>query len=192
MAPPLVRAARRARVAAADAVDPVPVQIRHPRHDGRYPLGHQRDHGIEVVPNQAGIGRSLAAQLEQTVLPPFLRRHLCHDLLGQDVQRGGRDDGRVELPGTYRRQQGSALDRLPSRDRGSSTASGTPLSEWLDRPARWRKVAMLRGRSPTWHTSSIGPMSMPSSNDAVATGALSSPALRRSSTRSRRSFDRLP
>ncbi len=50
---------------------------------------------------------------------------------------------------------------------------------------------MLRG-DPTWHTSSTGPMSMPSSRDAVATRARRSPARRRSSTRRRRSFDRLP
>ena len=37
---------------------------------------------------------------------------------------------------------------------------------------------MLRGE-PIWHTSSTGPMSMPSSSDAVATSALRSPARRR-------------
>ena len=50
---------------------------------------------------------------------------------------------------------------------------------------------MLRGE-PIWHTSSTGPMSMPSSSDAVATSARRSPARSRVSTRCRRSFDRLP
>ena len=50
---------------------------------------------------------------------------------------------------------------------------------------------MLRG-DPIWQTSSTGPMSMPSSSEAVATSALRSPARRRDSTRERRSFDRLP
>ncbi len=50
---------------------------------------------------------------------------------------------------------------------------------------------MARG-DPTWHTSSTGPTSMPSSNDAVATNARRSPARSRSSTRRRRSLDRLP
>ncbi len=68
---------------------------------------------------------------------------------------------------------------------------GTPVREWLDRPTRWRKVAMLRGE-PTWQTSSTGPMSMPSSREAVATRARSSPARRRCSTRRRRSLERLP
>ena len=50
---------------------------------------------------------------------------------------------------------------------------------------------MLRG-DPIWQTSSTGPMSMPSSSDAVATSARRSPARRRVSTRWRRSFERLP
>ena len=50
---------------------------------------------------------------------------------------------------------------------------------------------MLRGE-PIWQTSSTGPMSIPSSSDAVATRAFSSPARSRRSTRARRSFERLP
>ena len=45
---------------------------------------------------------------------------------------------------------------------------------------------------PTWQASSTGPMSMPSSRDAVATRARRSPARRRDSVRLRRSADRLP
>ena len=40
---------------------------------------------------------------------------------------------------------------------------------------------MLRGE-PIWHTSSTGPMSMPSSSEAVATSARRSPARSRDST----------
>ena len=43
-----------------------------------------------------------------------------------------------------------------------------------------RKVAMERGE-PSWHTRSTSPTSMPSSSDAVATSALSWPALSRCS-----------
>ena len=50
---------------------------------------------------------------------------------------------------------------------------------------------MLRGE-PIWHTSSTGPMSMPSSSEAVATSAARSPARRRASSRCRRSLERLP
>ena len=50
---------------------------------------------------------------------------------------------------------------------------------------------MLRG-DPTWQTSSTGPMSIPSSSEAVATRARSSPALSRVSTLSRLCLERLP
>ncbi len=50
---------------------------------------------------------------------------------------------------------------------------------------------MLRGE-PTWQTRSIEPMSMPSSSEAVATSAFSSPSLSRCSSGRRRSFERLP
>ena len=67
-----------------------------------------------------------------------------------------------------------------------------PPRLWFERPTRCRNVAMLRGE-PIWHTSSTGPMSMPSSSDAVATRALRSPgAQARLDAVARRSFDRLP
>ncbi len=78
-----------------------------------------------------------------------------------------------------------------SRVRGNRRPLGTPPREWLARPTRWSKVAMLRG-VPIWQTNSTGPMSMPSSREAVATRALSSPARRRVSTRWRRSLDSEP
>ncbi len=69
-----------------------------------------------------------------------------------------------------------------SRVRGNSRPFGVPPRLWLERPTRCRKVAMLRGE-PIWHTSSTGPMSMPSSSDAVATSARRSPARSLVSTR---------
>ena len=69
-----------------------------------------------------------------------------------------------------------------SRVSGKSRPLGVPARLWLERPTRWRKVAMLRGE-PIWHTSSTGPMSMPSSSEAVATRALRSPARSLVSTR---------
>ena len=50
---------------------------------------------------------------------------------------------------------------------------------------------MLRGE-PIWHTSSTGPMSMPSSSEAVATMARRSPARNRASTRCLRPLDSDP
>ena len=50
---------------------------------------------------------------------------------------------------------------------------------------------MARG-DPIWQTSSTGPTSIPSSNEAVATRARRSPARRRVSTMRRRAAERLP
>ena len=73
-----------------------------------------------------------------------------------------------------------------SRVSGYSRPLGVPERLWFDRPTRCKNVAILRGE-PIWHTSSTGPMSIPSSSDAVATSAFRSPARRRFSTRWRRS-----
>ena len=95
----------------------------------------------------------------------------------------------------------SAPLRTPASSAVHSTSSsrvigyrrpfGVPPRLCPERPTRCRKVAMLRGEA-IWQTISIGPMSMPSSSDAVATSARSSPARSCDSTRCRRSFDRLP
>ena len=50
----------------------------------------------------------------------------------------------------------------------------------------------MRCGEPIWHTRSTWPMSMPSSSDAVATSAFSSPRFSRCSASRRRSFARLP
>ena len=78
-----------------------------------------------------------------------------------------------------------------SRVVGYKNPRGVPDRVWLDRPTRCRKVAMLRGE-PIWHTSSTGPMSMPSSSEAVATRARRSPARSRASTRCLRPLDSDP
>ena len=78
-----------------------------------------------------------------------------------------------------------------SRDSGNSRPFGSRPSPWPERPTRCSSAAITRGE-PSWHTRSTSPMSMPSSSEDVATSALSSPALSRSSARSRCSFARLP
>ena len=148
--------------------------------------------------------------------------HLVECLPGQIRRRGrpGAPAGTGRPPATGRRPHsaticwarmssgatgGEMASRLPARTPASraqhSTSSsrvmgkrrplGRPPRWCPERPTRCRKVAMLRGEA-IWHTSSTGPMSMPSSSDAVATRARSSPARSRVSTRSRRSLDRLP
>jgi len=98
--------------------------------------------------------------------------------------------GGVQAAAAHGGQERRTLDELVSRER-EQDPSGVPWRVWLERPTRCNMVAMARGE-PTWQTSSTGPMSMPSSSDAVATSACRSPARNRVSTRWRRSFDRLP
>ena len=65
-----------------------------------------------------------------------------------------------------------------SRDIGNRRPLGVPAIVWPARPTRCRNVAMRCGE-PIWHTRSTWPMSMPSSSDAVATSAFSSPRFSR-------------
>ena len=78
-----------------------------------------------------------------------------------------------------------------SRDSGNSRPLGVPSTAWPERPTRCRKLAIERGE-PSWQTRSTSPMSMPSSSEAVATSAFSSPCLSRCSASSRCSLARLP
>ena len=65
-----------------------------------------------------------------------------------------------------------------------SGPSGLAPTQCPDRPTRCSATAMERGE-PIWQTRSTVPMSMPSSSEAVATTARSSPFFRRASASSR-------
>ncbi len=75
-----------------------------------------------------------------------------------------------------------------SRVSGKSRPLGRPPRWCPERPTRCSRVAIERVE-PSWQTRSTEPMSIPSSSDAVATRAESSPALRRRSLSSRCSLD---
>ena len=70
-----------------------------------------------------------------------------------------------------------------SRESGNRRPLGVPPIAWPERPTRCRKVAIERGE-PIWQTRLTSPMSMPSSSEAVATSALSSPRFSRCSAAS--------
>ena len=78
-----------------------------------------------------------------------------------------------------------------SRLRGNRRPFGVAPRWWPERPTRCRNTAMERGE-PSWQTRSISPISIPSSREAVATRALSSPRFNRCSAFRRCSFARLP
>ena len=181
-----------AAAAAQPPGHPVPVQVGGPAAAaGPDPLGDQLGDLVEVLGGQVRERGRPPDQGQQVVLGPVRRRALGHHLLGQDVQRAGRDHAARRAGRTAPR---AAAPRTPPARRGTSGTAARPGCRsrvWLDRPTRCRNVAKLRGE-PIWQTSSTGPMSMPSSRDAVATRARRSPLRSRDSTRCRRSLDRLP
>ena len=71
-----------------------------------------------------------------------------------------------------------------SRVTGNSRPFGVAPRQWPARPIRCSPTAKLRG-DPSCTTSSTAPTSMPSSSDAVATTAFSSPDFSRFSASNR-------
>ena len=92
------------------------------------------------------VGGGPADQLEELVFLPLLgRRHLGDDLLGQDVERGHRGQGRRRGGPCARRPASAAHSTSSSRVVGKMMPSGTPWREWLERPTRCRKVKWPAG-----------------------------------------------
>ena len=123
MAPPLVRAARRAPAGPQPTVDRVVVEMGPPAPaPGLDAPGGQVHHLVELVAGEAGERRGPTDQGEEGVDVPLPGGgHLGHDLLGQDVQRGHGRMEQVEVPGPHRRQEGRALDQLVAGERVEAT-----------------------------------------------------------------------
>ena len=178
-----------AATAAQHAVDAVAVDVgrRRGRRRRRRPRSSISTISSKSSRVEVAVGPGAAHEGEEVVLAPVLAGALGDDLLREDVERRDRRVRRGR--GGRRGRRGRGRRTRPAR-RGSS-GRGAPAAcrprAWPERPTRCRKVAMLRGE-PIWQTRSMVPMSMPSSSEAVATSACSSPALRRCSTRRRRSL----
>ena len=97
-----------------DGVDPVAMEIGHPLAPaGGDALGGQFEDVLEVGVGQLGVGGGPTDESEHVGLGPlFGRRHLGHDLLGQDVEGGHRRMGGVEAAGADRGQESGALDQF--------------------------------------------------------------------------------
>ena len=109
--------------------------------------------------------------------PPLAHADFGDDLLREHVERRAAATWmRSSSPRPHARR--AARRTRPGRRATAGTAgpSGCAPSAWPARPTRCRKAAIARGE-PSWQTRSTSPMSMPSSSDAVATSALSSPRL---------------
>ena len=111
----------------------------------------------------------------QLVLVPFACGDLGDDLLREHVERLLGDRQPVELAAATA-SSNAAHSTRSSRDSGKSRPFGVPSTACPERPTRCRKLAIERG-DPSWQTRSTSPMSMPSSSEAVAASAFSSPPL---------------
>ena len=90
------------------------------------------------------------------------------------------DVQRIEFAAAHAVEQRGAFDQVVARQREQPRPSACRRPQWPERPTRCRNVEIERGEA-IWQTRSTSPMSMPSSSDAVATSARSSPRLRRCS-----------
>ena len=183
------RRQRRAAPPAQHAVDRVAMQVRarRPRRVSKAVGEHARDARRTRRASSVAERRRAPVQREQLVLAPFLQRDLGDDLLRQHVERLARQRDAVELAARDA-SSSAAQSHSSSRDSGKRRPFGVPPTAWPERPTRCRKAAIERVE-PSWHTRSTSPMSMPSSSDAVATSARSSPRLSRCSASSRCSRD---
>src|SRR5688572_5509133 len=145
---------------------------------------------IELFTLEVAIRIRATGQREQVIFSPLFSSDSGDDLLREDIERTFRDFELIQFAPPHRVNDRGALDQFIARKR-NILPFGKPATVWLERPTRWRKLAIERVE-PSWQTRFTSPMSMPNSNDAVATSALSSPALSRCSAERRCSRARLP
>ena len=141
---------------------------------------------------QIAIRIGAADQLVEIVFLPVLASGRFGDnLLRQDVERRSRGiSSRSSSPERMARTS-AAHSISSSRVVAKRRPFGLAPTQCPERPTRCSATAMDRG-DPIWQTRSTEPMSMPSSSDAVATTARSSPFFSRASASSRSARERLP
>ena len=140
---------------------------------------------------QVPVGPGALHQSEQRSLVPGVHRTRGDDLLGEHVERRLGHPHRVQLALVHRPEQRRALDQLVAGER-EEDALATPRAASGRRGRRAGGTGRCRAGCPSCTTRSTAPMSMPSSSDAVATIARSSPAFSLSSAARRSSRAMLP
>ena len=177
----------RAAPAAQHAVDRVAMDVARRARPaaGGEALGQHAHHGVEILAREvADTARRARSRCEQLVFGPFARGDFGDDLLREHVERlrPGCAGGRARRGARCRAAPRIRPDRRATAETGGPSAC---------RRRRGRSGRRAAGRSaiergePIWQTRSTSPMSMPSSSDAVATSALSSPRFSRCSAASR-------
>ena len=157
----------------------------------REALGEHADDVEVLVAREISVRMRARQHVEQRVFGPFARRDLGDDLLREDVERlrGDVDADRARRGARRRAAPCIRRARRATAGRAAPSARRRPCGSRVPRAAG---TSRSTAASPIWQTSSTSPMSMPSSSEAVATSALSSPAFSRCSAARRRSFAMLP
>ena len=143
-------------------------------------FGEHAHDGVEVRAREIAIRPRARTSANSSSSPYSRADDLGDDLLREHVERmlGNAAAGRARRAARRR-----AARRIRPARRGST---GTAAPSARRSPSGWRgrraagTPRSMRGE-PSWQTSSTSPMSMPSSSEAVATMALSLPALSRCS-----------
>ena len=182
----------RAAPAAQDVIDRVAMDERAaPAAAGGEALGQHAHDCVEILAGKVAEGPGAPQPIVKLALRPVLRGDFGDDLLRQHVERplGDRRAGRVRRAGRCREA------RRIRRDRRATAETGGP---WACRRWRGRNGRRAAGRSRSSAASRSGRRDRrrrcrcPSSSEAVATSAFSSPRLSRCSADSRSSFAMLP
>ena len=173
------------------AVDPVVVDVGGSGSPaGLDAVAHEVEHLVEHLPGEGAVRMGGGDEGVQVVDLPLLGRGLGDDLLGEDVERGHGDLEGVESPRPHGRQEPRALDELVARERveAAPRRAGTGVVGPTDALEERRDRSGGADLAHELHRTDVNPQLQ----HAVATSAFSSPARSRVSTRSRRSFERLP
>ncbi len=131
-----------------------------------------------------------AHQVRRLFLLPIFAGGAGDDLLGEHIERLLRHLQAIQFPLRM-------LRSVATHSTSSSRLSGKNVL-WASRRAyaprdpRAAEESRWSASGPSWQTRSTEPMSMPSSSEAVATSALSSPRFSRCSASSRSFAERLP
>ena len=182
----------RAAASAHAPVDGVAMDQRTaPAPLGAEALGEHAHDIVEFLAGQFPIRIGRAHQFKELVLLPILGSGAGDNLLGEHVERLLRHLQRIEFDRCGFRAEVPCTSTSSSRLSGKMRPLGSPPRRCSARPTRCRKVAS-EWVGPIWQTRSTEPMSMPSSSEAVATSALSSPRFRRFSASRRSLAERLP
>ena len=142
-------------------------------------VGQHRHHVVEIFALEIAIRICACARDRRARRRPVFGRACRDDLLRENVERRGAEfAARRVAPLRTHGRTSAAHSSSSSRVVANRRPSGFAPTQCPERPMRCSATAIERGE-PSCTTRSIVPMSIPSSSDAVATTARSSPFFKR-------------